>query len=323
MRFSVVVPLYNKESYVKRTLESIIRQTFADFELIVVDDGSLDGSFGVASRIIEGNSKCKIVQQENKGVAVARNNGVSLSHGDYICFLDSDDWWEPTFLEEMDCLIREYPDAGLYGTGYYLIKNSKKKVAPIGVDEGFQRGYINYCQTYARTLCMPISSSSVAIPRDVFNEFGGFRSGILLGEDFELWIRIALVRMVALLNKPLSNYFQDLPPKQRATRRLHSPEKHMLWNLDYLSEEEERNNDLSVLMDRLRCSGLYRYYLSRQYHSQAVGVLAKVDWSHIPGDVYKKYHSSLLIQRCCFFFRKAAVRVRSFFVYNRNKSLLH
>lgn len=320
VRFSVVVPLYNKESYIRRTLESIIAQTFVDYEMIVVDDGSTDDSFAVASNFLLNNTKSKIVQQKNSGVAIARNFGVSLSQGEYICFLDSDDWWEPSFLEEMDWLIRKYPDAGLYGTAFYIFKNGKKKIAPIGVNNDFSSGYINYCQTYARTLCMPISSSSVAIPRAVFNEFGGFRCGISLGEDFDLWIRIALKNQVALINKPLSNYFQDLPPHKRATRRLHNPKNHMLWNLDYLSQEEKSNRELAVLLDRLRASGLYRYYLSRQYHDQALEIISKIDWSHVTQKIYKKYHTPLFFQRCVYFFRCLGVKIKSLLLVSLKKT---
>lgn len=311
VRFSVIVPLYNKECYITRALESIVAQTFSDYELIVVDDGSSDGSYDIASNILSGNSKCKIVRQSNMGVAAARNNGVAISRGDFICFLDADDWWESTLLEEMDCLIRNFPSAGLYGAGFYIIKNARKRVAPIGVDKEFRSGYINYCQTYSRTMCMPITSSSVAIPREIYIDSGGFRSGITLGEDFDLWIRIALKCRVALVNKPLANYFQDLPSDKRATRRLHSPERHMLWNLDYLSEEGVDNKDIKILLDRLRVSGLYRYYLSKQYHTLALEQLSKVDWSNVSQGMYKRYHSSLQLQQLRFYVRSMAARVKA------------
>lgn len=161
---------------------------------------------------------------------------------------------------------------------------------------------------------MPISSSSVAIPRAIFNEYGGFRSGISLGEDFDLWIRIALKNQVALINKPLSNYFQDLPPHKRATRRLHNPENHMLWNLDYLSQAETSNQDLAILLDRLRASGLYRYYLSRKYHDQALEIISKINWSHVSQSIYRKYHTPLYFQRCVYSFRCLMVRIKSLIV---------
>ena len=135
------------------------------------------------------------------------------------------------------------------------MKNGKPRVAPIGVESNFKEGYINYCQTYARRLCMPVTSSSVAIPREVFQESGGFRTGIALGEDFDLWIRIALKHGVALVNRPLAYYFQDIPTGGRATRRIHAPASHMLWNLDYLADEEARNPDYKLLIDVLTDCG--------------------------------------------------------------------
>ena len=91
-----------------------------------------------------------------------------------------------------------------------MVKNSKKRLAPIGVDDGFTEGEINYCTVYAKTLCMPLTSITVAIPRAVFDEAGGFKPHLKLGEDFDLWIRIALKYKVVFLNKPLSNYNQNV-----------------------------------------------------------------------------------------------------------------
>ena len=298
MKYSVIVPLYNKEQYIERTLLSIFAQTYADYELIVVDDGSTDRSYSIACQAVgDNNPNRHVVRQENSGVAAARNKGAAMAKGDLICFLDSDDWWEPGFLQAIDTLTTECPDAGLYGTSFYIVKNGRRRIAPIGFEDNFQKGYINYCQTYARTLCMPISSSSVAIPKAAFNETGGFRSHLTLGEDFDLWIRLATTHPVAMINKPLANYFQDLPPNKRATRRLHNPQQHMLWNLDYLAEREAKDPDLKYLLDRLRGSGLYRYYLSRPYHQMALEQLAKIDWGHLPNSTYRLYHSPLWLQR--------------------------
>ena len=311
MKFSVIIPLYNKSDYVARTLASVFAQTYSDYETIVVDDGSTDNSLQVVRQSIEGLDRCRVIQQDNAGVTAARNRGVEMAQGEYVCFLDADDWWEPTFLETMAQLIAECPEAGMYGTGFYLVKNGERRVAPIGVGKKFQRGYINYCKTYARTLCMPITSSSVALPRGLFVESGGFKSGITFGEDFVFWISIALRHKVALANQPLANYYQDLSPKERATRRLHKPENHMLWNLDFLEEEERHNADLKLLLDRLRASGLYRFYLSREYHAQALAQLAKVDWAHVSHSIYQQYHSPLWWQRLRFALLDRAASIKS------------
>ena len=106
MRFSVIIPLYNKAPYVNKALESVLSQTFRDFELIVVDDGSTDESLAIAQSVLD---KCdlphRLIHQDNTGVSTARNNGVAVAQGDFVCFLDADDWWAPTFLERMDELI--------------------------------------------------------------------------------------------------------------------------------------------------------------------------------------------------------------------------
>ena len=111
MRFSVIIPLYNKSSYVAKAIGSVLSQTFADYELVIMDDGSKDDSYDIASKAIEGRANCQIHRQDNAGVSMARNNAVALSRGEYLCFLDADDWWAPSFLEEMACLIEEYPEA--------------------------------------------------------------------------------------------------------------------------------------------------------------------------------------------------------------------
>ena len=169
MKFSVIIPLYNKAPYVAKSINSVLMQTFTDYELVIMDDGSKDGSFEIAQKAIEGHDCCHLYRQQNSGVSMARNNGVELSQGEYICFLDADDWWEPTFLEEMSEFIDALPDAGIYGTNYTIVNETKHKtrIANIGVDNGFEKGYINYCQVYAKTLTMPLTSISVAIPRKI------------------------------------------------------------------------------------------------------------------------------------------------------------
>ncbi len=281
MRFSVIIPLYNKAPYVAKAIQSVLAQGFTDFELVIVDDGSKDDSAEIAEKIIENQSNCYLIRQENAGVSMARNNGVAASRGDYLCFLDADDWWEPAFLEEMSKLIEEFPDAGIYGTNYTIVNETKHKtrMAPIGVEEGFRKGYINYCQVYSKTQAMPLTSISVAIPRLVFEEMKGFPQGIKLGEDFLLWIHIALKYKVAFLNKPLAFYNQDVDVANRGTNHLHRPEEHMLWNLDDLESVEHEDKDYKQLVDNLRVYSLMPYFLSEQYHVLAQLELAKVDWS--------------------------------------------
>ena len=230
---------------------------------------------------------------------MARNNGVSASHGEYLCFLDADDWWEPSFLEEMNCLIDEFPDAGIYGANYTIVNETKHKtrVAKIGVEEGFEKGYINYCQAYAKTSYMPLTSTSVAIPRWAYDEMGGFPKDVKLGEDFILWIHIALKYKVAFLNIPLAYYNQDVDTTTRGIGKLHNPHEHMLWNLSDLEPFEKTNKDYKQLIDNLRVYGLQPYYLSYQYHNDAIEELAKVHWSQQPPRYNHFYHRPICLLR--------------------------
>lgn len=291
-RFSVIIPLYNKAPYVRKTVESVLGQTFDDYELIIIDNGSNDGSH----EIVAGFTDPRITTvrlEENVGVSNARNKGVAMATAPYITFLDADDWWETTFLEEMAALIERHPDAGIYGTGYYIVKNGRKRLAPVGVEEGFAEGEINYCAVYAKTLCMPLTSITVAMPRGVFDENGGFKPHLKLGEDFDLWVRIALKHKTVFLNKPLSNYNQDVDVTYRGTHHLRDPKEHMLWNLGYLEPEEKANPDYKQLIDNLRTYSLMNYLLVKQYRDAARKELAKVDWRLQPTDTRRLYQKPI------------------------------
>ena len=314
MRFSVIIPLYNKGPYLSKALASVIAQTFRDFELIVVDDGSTDDSFEVAQHVLkDADVKHQLIHQENAGVSTARNNGVLAASGDYICFLDADDWWAPSFLERMGWLIHEYPNAGIYGTNYYVVKNDRQRICVTTA----QTGYINYCRTYAEKLQMPLWTGAVSIPRSVFCETGGFKPHLKLGEDFDLWIRIALSHKVAFLDEPLAYYFQDSNPAWRGTGHLTDPKVHMLWNLDYLFEEEKRNPDYKQLIDNLRTYSLLPYYLSDRYRKDAKQELAKVDWKKQPRKTRSLYRYPVWLLKLRRRFLKTGSRIKQRLIRHR------
>ncbi len=337
------MPLYNKAPYVRKAVESVVGQTYSDWELIVVDDGSTDGGGNIVASIAD--PRIRLVRQENAGVSAARNRGVAISGTNadtrnkecatppttpsldienaapssgevalapppHLCFLDADDWWEPAFLEEMAGLIERHPDAGIYGTGYYIVKNGKKRVAPIGVEDGFAEGEINYCQVYAKTLCMPLWTGAVCMPRHIFDEQGGFPTGIKLGEDFLLWVHIALAHPVVLLNKPLSNYNQDVDITFRGTHHLHAPKEHMLWHLEELTPFEYTNDDYKQLVDGLRTYSLHLYLLDSRYRSAAQKELAKVDWNRQPNKTRRLYRMPIVYLQLRMFLLLFASRLK-------------
>lgn len=319
MKFSVIIPLYNKAPYVRKALETVCTQTCRDYEIIVINDGSTDNSAIIAEEYlnsIDGISY-KILQQKNAGVAAARNNGVAQANGDYLAFLDADDWWEPTYLERMAQLIEDYPDAGLYACNYVYYKPGKTHVAL-----NILTGYINYPKAYYESGAMPVWTGATIIPKSVFDEIGGFPIGLKLGEDFLLWAKIALQYKVAFLNEALAWYNNDVPVNLRATRNLHHPNNHMLFRMELAFDDEEivnqqhkqlisnnfRGNQLPAatketkilttedwkrLIDKLRVGGLLEYWMSDEYHDLAAQELAKVDWSKQPRSVKQMYKTPI------------------------------
>lgn len=295
MKFTVIIPLYNKAPYVRKALETVCAQTYRDYEIIVINDGSTDNSAIIAEEYLNGveGISYKILSQQNAGVSAARNNGVAQASGDYIAFLDADDWWEPTYLERMAQLIEDYPEAGLYGMNYIYYKPGKTRVAL-----KCKTGYINYPKEYYEGSAMMIFTSSSSMPKRVFEEMGGFPLGIKLGEDFLLWAKTALHYPVAFCEEPLAWYNNDVPVALRATRNLHHPNNHMLFRMDSIAFSlsplaSNLKSDWQALLDKLRVNGLLEYWMSKEYHDMAAQELAKVDWSKQPENVKRIYKTPI------------------------------
>ena len=288
-RFSIIMPLYNKAPYVRKALESIVAQSCKDWECIIINDGSTDDSLSVVNEYIEfeiRNHKSsieniRIISQPNAGVAAARNNGVNQSHGQFLCFLDADDWWEPYFLEEMERMIAAYPEAGLYATNYVYYKPGKTHVAL-----NIATGYFNYAETYLHSDTMPVWTGAACMPRKIFDAMGGFPEGVKLGEDFLLWAKTAIHYPVAFNKEALAYYNNDVPAALRATRNLHELQSHMLFNLQPIEAEiesevdsEKCKEEWKALLCKLRVNGLMEYWMSPVYHEAAAKELQKVDWT--------------------------------------------
>jgi len=197
--FSVVIPLYNKENYIQDTIESALNQTFADFEIIVVNDGSTDESLNIVEN--NNDSRIKTHSIKNSGVSRARNIGIQKAKSDYIVFLDADDLWEKNHLEELYKLLKANPDCGIYAMGYFKIFNNSKPI------KASFHGHDNFCGIVenfflASTIDCIAWTSAVMIPKTIFNTIGGFNENMRSIQDTDLWIRIALKYKVAFCSKP-------------------------------------------------------------------------------------------------------------------------
>lgn len=192
---SVVIPVYNKQEHIKATLESVLSQNYTDFEIIIVNDGSTDGSMDIVSTFKD--KRIKIINKKNEGVSTARNLGIESSKGNFIAFLDADDIWYPNHLEELKNLFENFPDCGLYCTSYETSYYDKKIVKPkfLGIDDSFVGIVPDY---FASSSIDSVAwTSAVAIPRLIFEKHGYFNTQLKSGQDTEMWVRIALKEKIA------------------------------------------------------------------------------------------------------------------------------
>lgn len=203
---SVLVPVYNKEPYLRRAVDSVLKQSFTDFELVLVDDGSTDGSLALARTYTD--PRVRVVAQANAGEGGARNRGIREARAPLIALLDGDDEWAPGFLEAMVGLARDFPQAGLHCAPYVFVEPGSVQVSPRLVDVP-RRGLL---PSYFRSAAMGdqiATATSACIPRAVFDAVGGFATD-RLGADQDMWARIALRYPVAAMRgAPLAYYFRN------------------------------------------------------------------------------------------------------------------
>ena len=169
IKFSVVIPLYNKEKYIARSISSVLHQTYENFELLVIDDGSTDESCRVAASIED--SRIRLIHKKNGGESSARNFGIKHSSNDYIAFLDADDEWAPNFLRTIAGLIHAYPKASIFSTGIAEGSHGATgalRAMNIHLTEK-QDCYIDdYYRFAVQTNTLSITSSSVVIEKKSF-----------------------------------------------------------------------------------------------------------------------------------------------------------
>lgn len=206
--FSVVVPLYNKASYIEFTLNSVLSQTFADFEVLVVDDGSSDTGPEVVRRVAGQDVRVRLVQQPNGGVSAARNTGIAEALGEWVAFLDADDWWHPDYLATQVAAIAAMPDVHMAATQLRRVPDAADwaplpwpempaKVSPTLISDLPSRWMQG----------IPFFTSSIVVRRELlFAKQPCFVVGESHGEDLDLWFRLAEVTDIAHTAKPMVAY---------------------------------------------------------------------------------------------------------------------
>lgn len=247
-KFSVVIPLYNKANYIKKTIESVLNQSYNEFEIIVIDDGSTDNSSQVVNGI--NDLRLHLFQQENKGASHARNKGVELSKNDWIAFLDADDIWYKNHLEELNHSIDSFPEAKVVSNGYEIALDKKfikkpcySKTLPKSAD--LIDDYFSF------SLIDPLFwTSSIAVHKDAFKAIGGFDEDISSGQDTDLICRLALKYKLAYNPKVTFLHFKNTENNLSKTNYLNP----RLKIIEKLKPEENDQHFLKKYLDVNRFS---------------------------------------------------------------------
>jgi glycosyltransferase involved in cell wall biosynthesis len=252
MQFSVVIPLYNKAAYISRAVQSVLKQSFRDFEIIVVDDGSIDGGDKIVEAI--NDSRIRLFRQQNAGVSAARNRGILQAKAELVAFLDADDEWKEDCLANYEYLTRQYPSCGLYGQSY--LKIDRRNLASIPISLRYMTiNWEGILDNYLQLTCIepPFNSSSVCIPKSVFENIGGFPIGIKRAEDLSVFFKIAMEYPIAYKHTLSSLYYFEIADS--TTNRKEIPDLYLEKLLEEHFQDRSTPNNLR--------QEIFEYYSSR------------------------------------------------------------
>lgn len=203
---SVVIPLYNKERQIGSTLRTVLGQTYKDFEIVVVDDGSTDGS---AAEVAEfSDPRIRLIHQQNAGVSAARNHGIEEARGEFVALLDADDEWLPDYLASQMELVGKYPQCDVFATNYQF-KDTRGRTTPTilrNLPFDGEHGILSNYFEVASSSHPPLWTSTVMARKSAFQSIGGFPGGIKSGEDLLTWARLACRYGIAYDKRALATF---------------------------------------------------------------------------------------------------------------------
>lgn len=207
--FSIVIPLFNKEKFIAETLHSVVLQSYHDYEVIIVNDSSTDNSLAIA-QTFEVDKRFKVYTKLNGGVSDARNFGIEKAAGKYICFLDADDIWEKTYLQEVYRLICKYPDNDVFCLGYSFFNNviedtyAKFNLRKYIKTDDTVIDFFRYSVLRKGSIAL---TSAVVIARSLIESKQlKFKTGCSMGEDVDFWVRACASKDIVYCNKTLMFY---------------------------------------------------------------------------------------------------------------------
>lgn len=203
--FTVVIPLFNKENFIDNTLKSVLNQSFSDFEVLIINDGSTDNSEQIV--LAFNDARVHYFVQENSGVSAARNFGIEKAQSDYITFIDADDFWYSNFLQEMFECIARFPDLKVFSAAIEVETSEKIIPSSYSIVKTSDCEIVNYFEASSKETV--ICTSCAVFHRSIFKKIGLFDINLKSCEDTDMWIRIGLNYPIIFLWKILARYVYD------------------------------------------------------------------------------------------------------------------
>jgi glycosyltransferase involved in cell wall biosynthesis len=193
---SVVIPTYNSGAFLREAIQSVLSQTYVDFEVVVVDDGSTDNTESVVHSF---GDQVRYVKQQNQGAGAARNQGIKRSQGEYVAFLDADDLWLPGKLREQIPLLDRDPELGLVYSDWAVVPEQGEVQPSYLRNQPAAAGYV----FDELVQCGFILTSGAIVRRSCLDDVGSFDETLSIAQDYDLWLRICYRWKIALVDKPL------------------------------------------------------------------------------------------------------------------------
>lgn len=292
--FSVVIPLYNKQNYIAATLQSVLAQTFTDFEVVIINDVSTDNSVAVAQSVKD--DRVRIINHDkNKGLPGSRNTGIENATAPYVAFLDADDLWKPQFLERIHELIISYPEADLFATKYEEVYFGNIIIEPaFKMETGIVDNF--FLRNLNKTIYCP---SGLCVRKTVYDKIGVYNN-VYFAEDTDFNVRAHLHFKMAYSHEPLVIY--EMHSENQITHSSMSGKTRI--DHDFYENNYPDRKDLKKYLDFHRYTMARRYKLSGDYKSYKE-LSGKIDLNNLNFKQIVLLKSPVFVLRLVTKFKKA------------------
>lgn len=311
---TVIVPIYNVEKYLKKCIESIINQTYKNLEIILVDDGSSDGSLKICNRYQKNDERIKVVHKENGGLSSARNTGLDIANGDLISFVDSDDYIEPTMLEELKANMDKY-GSDISVCNFYKVKGNKKSANKLDQKEFVLKGKEKFIYLQNEYGILTVYAWNKLYKKEVFNSVR-YPFGRIYEDSYVICDLLNNAKKVSYVVKPLYNYVYRKDSIVNLFKLEHfdktgsfNKKIEFFHNKRYFDLENEEKNRKQFLiitnLSKMKANNIKNKEVFNKYYKEALELKKQIKWK----DSSKKIKIFKIFGRFYIYFRAFEYKV--------------